>query len=168
MNAPERLSRWRPRRNSLAERVLEWLPECPQQAATATDIAIHFGVSKPENVHGQLSSAVEAGAIERLRDMVPHLYRLSGAAAELPQRAPAAAAHRTDAVEQLGWVKCSSEMPDAGRKVLAYSKDRKLEPVTQALFFPATADGPAVWREVTFAELGGVTHWAPMPGGPKR
>ena len=164
MNAPDLIVTWRPRRNSLAERVLAWLPECPQRAATAIDIAMQFGVSKPENVHGQLAGAVAAGAIERLKETVPHLYRLPAAeggdvvGAVLPQAA---------ATEPIPWIRCADGLPPAGRKVLAYARNRKLERVTQAMHFPASEDNPAMWREITFAELDGVTHWAPMPAGPR-
>ncbi len=192
MNAPDLIVTWRPRRNSLAERVLAWLPECPQRAATAIDIAMQFGVSKPENVHGQLAGAVAAGAIERLKETVPHLYRLPAAeggdvvGAVLPQaaatepiphlyRLPAAEGGdvvgavlpQAAATEPIPWIRCADGLPPAGRKVLAYARNRKLERVTQAMHFPASEDNPAMWREITFAELDGVTHWAPMPAGPR-
>lgn len=187
MNAPDPIvSKWYPRAGSLAERVLAWLPLQPGGRATAVQIAEAHGVTRPANVHVQLSSAVVAGVLARIMDSEPHVYTLGTALpapqpalgahqarpprprAPRPQLAPAFSGPAPCHFEQLPWVKCSEGMPGAGQKVLAYSKDRKLERVTQALFFPATADGPAAWREVTFAELSGVTHWTPMPGGPKR
>ena len=76
MNAPARSSHWHPRAGSLAERVLVWFCAHPDEELTAMDIAVKFGVSRPENVHGQLGAAVRAGRLARCAAQTPHLYRL--------------------------------------------------------------------------------------------
>lgn len=186
MNAPERLTTWYPRSGSLADRVLKWLPLQPGASATAVQIAAALGVTRAPNVHAQLSSAVAAGVLDRFIESEPHIYRVGSVPpASRPERGepkarPARAMPRSaDArvvpsgplisfEETIAWVRCADGLPPPGQKVLVRSNSRKPERVTQGMYLPAREDRPAGWREVTFAELDGVTHWACMPGGPKR
>lgn len=79
MNAPEHRRLWRPRAGSLSARVIQWFRAQPDEELTAADIAIKFGVPRPENVHGQLAAAVAGGVLERERerDGATYLYRLA-------------------------------------------------------------------------------------------
>ncbi len=186
MNAPDRVTTWFPRAGSLAERVLAWLPLQPGASATAVQIAAALGVTRAPNVHAQLSSAVAAGVLDRIIESEPHVYRMGSVQpaprpdGSAPQVRPSRAKPQQadDYVvpsgpmiafeETIGWVKCSAGLPAPGQKVLVRSGARKLERVTQGMYLPAREDRPAAWREVTFVEIEGVTHWAAMPGGPKR
>ena len=90
MNAPERSSHWYPRAGGLPDRVLQWFCTHPDEELTAMDIAVKFGVGRPENVHGQLAAAVRAGRLARCAAQTPHLYRLptreEAAASAQPRR----------------------------------------------------------------------------------
>ena len=87
MNAPERPVPWTPRAGSLAHRVIQWCTVHPYEELTASDIAVKFEVSRPENVHSQLAAAVRVGLLERVTSILPHVYRAPEHAA-LPEVAP--------------------------------------------------------------------------------
>lgn len=70
----------------------------------------------------------------------------------------------THTIEQIEWRDAHKEKPDAEQTVMIYVPTSD-EPVWFGWF-----DGASLWYDVSGAVIGGkasVTHWAPMPEGPR-
>lgn len=65
----------------------------------------------------------------------------------------------------IDWIDVTQAMPDADQTVLLYAPGAS-EPVWPGYYDEENPSGP-LWRYADTIEAPGVTHWAPMPAGPR-